>query len=379
MLRMRCHRAARRSRSCLVAVLVVLALGSSSSLARADPSFALAWRERSDAAACVTERALRNVVEEKLGRDPFVDRERADVVIEGEEVSSGARLRARVRERRRDGVVLGSREIDAETCPRLIRATGIVVALFVKASEDRGREEEEERGGPSGEGVADRDGRTEERAQAERGSPREDRAHAERPAPVTPPSASMPPPPHASAPRVATRRPFDLSLGLGGAAAVGLLPSASAAVRGVARLERAGSRWSFEWSAGYSLPQSFGSRAVRGTVSAVDQQVRACVALKQELAIRVDACGGAFWGAVVPRTVGLAERNDTWRPLAGPVAALAVQLRDGARAGRLELGMTAPVVGRTLYFQSAEAEPERLYSTGTVIVFFGASGLLSFL
>ena len=346
------------------AVLVVLALGCSSKAARADSSFALTWHERSDAPACVTEKALRAVVEEKLGRDPFLDRERAEVVIEGEEISSGAHLRARVRERRRDGVVLGSREIEAESCPRLIRATGIVVALFVKASEDR--EPEEERGG-QGEGVVVRD------------SPAELHAPSERPAPVTPPSAPTPSPPRESAPPVVPRRPFELSLGGGGSAAIGLLPSASAAVRGIARLERAGSRWSFEWSAGYSVPQSFGSRAVRGTVSAVDQQVRACVALTRPLALRVDACGGAFWGAIIPHTVGLEARNDTWRPLAGPVAALAAQLRDDARAVRLELGMTAPIVGRTLYFQSAEAEPERLYSTGTIIVFLGASGLMTIL
>ena len=312
----------------------------------------------------MTEAALRKVVVEKLGRDPFIDRERAELVIEGEEISSGARLRARVRERRRDGVVLGSREIDAESCPRLIRATGIVVALFVEASEDRAPEEE--RGDPH-ERAVDRETAAEPPAQSERS------------APVTPPSTPMQLLPRASVRPVAPRRPFELSLGLGGSAAIGLLPSASAAVRGIARLERAGSRWSFEWSAGYSFPQSFGSRTVRGTVSAVDQQVRACLALTQELAIRVDACGGAFWGAIVPHTVGLAERNDTWRPLAGPAAALAVQLRDDARAGRLELGMTAPIVGRTLYFQSAESESERLYSTGTVIVFFGASGLLTIL
>ena len=87
----------------MVAVPVVLALGCSSSMTHAHPSFALAWHERSDAQACVTEAALRKVVEEKLGRDPFIDRERAELVIEGEEVSSGARLRARVRERRRAG------------------------------------------------------------------------------------------------------------------------------------------------------------------------------------------------------------------------------------------------------------------------------------
>lgn len=342
----------------------MLALGLRTTAAHAEPSFALAWSERPG--ACVTAAALREVVTEKLGRDPFTDRERADVVIEGEEAPAGARLRARVLERGRDGAVLGAREIDADSCPRLIRATGIVVALFVKASEER--EPGDDGSGHDGP-IAGRE-------------PAEEHASERGALPVRPPP--VPPPPREQPPPGAPSRSFALSLGLGGAAAVGILPSASGALRGVARLERARSRFSFEWSAGYTLPQAFRSRAVRGTLAAVDQQVRACVDLLPERGhverrVRVDACGGAFWGAVVPRTAGLGEQNETWRPLAGPEAALAVQLREGTRAGRLDLGIAAPVVGRTFYFQGADAAPERLYSTGRVIVFLGVSGLLSIL
>ncbi|AKU95647.1 hypothetical protein AKJ09_02311 [Labilithrix luteola] len=318
----------------------------------------------------MTEAALRAVVKEKLGRDPFVDRERADIVIEGEEVSSGARLRARVRERRRDGVVLGSRDIDAETCPRLIRATGIVVALFARPPEER--EPEVERGGES-ERTVDHGARPEERAE---------RAETEPSARVIriPPSTPRRRPSGKNVPEEPRRSP-ELSLGLGGSAAVGLLPSVSAATRAVARLELPSSRWSFEWSGGYSLPQSFATRTVHGTLSAVDQQLRVCLALTERrgIGIRIDACGGAFWGAVVPHAVGLRERDSSWRSLAGPVSALAVQLRDSARAARLELGMTAPVAGRDFYFDSTEGRPERLYSTGAVIGFLGVSGLFTIL
>lgn len=352
---------------------VVLALGLRATAAHGEPAFALAWSERPG--ACVTAAALREVVTEKLGRDPFTDRERADVVIEGEEAPAGARLRARVLERGRDGAVLGAREIDADSCPRLIRATGIVVALFVKASEEREAPREPGDEGGGHEPIAGREP-AEEHAPSDRGAPPVP------PPPVRPPRAQ--PLPREQPPPGAPSRPFALSLGVGGAAAVGILPSASGALRGVARLERARSRFSFEWSAGYTLPQAFRSRAVRGTLAAVDQQVRACVDLLPERGhlerrVRVDACGGAFWGAVVPRTAGLGEQNETWRPLAGPEAALAVQLREGTRAGRLDLGIAAPVVGRTFYFQGADATPERLYSTGRVIVFLGVSGLLSIL
>lgn len=365
---MACHHAVRWSRTRGVAVLVALAAGLSSTPARADPSFALSWRERSSATACVTEAALRAVVKEKLGQDPFVDRERADIVIEGEEVSSGARLRARVQERRTDGVVLGSRDIDAETCPRLIRATGIVVALFARPPEER--EPEVERSG-EGERTVDHDARPEERAETEPPA---------RVIPI-PPSTPRRRPSRKKAPPEVPPRSLELSLGLGGSAAVGLLPSVSASARAAARLELPSSPWSFEWSAGYSLPQSFTSRTVHGTLSAVDQQLRVCLALTQRrgLGMSIDACGGAFWGAVVPYAVGLRERDSSWRALAGPVAALAVQLRDSARAARLELGMTAPVAGRDFSFDSTEGRPERLYSTGTVIVFLGVTGLFTIL
>jgi hypothetical protein len=312
----------------------------------------------------VTETALRDAVAKKVGKNPFIDRERADIAIEGEEVSLGGRFRAHVQQRDRDGVVLGSRELDVESCARLIQATTIVVALFIEPYTDR------EPAQPAQSEGAD-----------ERKVPEDDRARLQNEAPAPPPS---PHPPSATAPtqvpsRGSSRPPFDLSLGLGAAVASGLLPSASVALRGVARLEPEGSRWSFEWSAGYSFPQSFRTRAVRGTLSAVDQQVRACLAITRPAPTRLDACAGAFWGAIVPDTTGLVARDDTLRPLAGPLATLAAQLGDRTRSARLELGITAPIKARSFYFQSSEAQPERVYVTGRVIVFLGISGLFTIL
>jgi hypothetical protein len=367
----RCHRAARRLRTRLAAVCLVLALGFVSSTAWADASFALTWRAKPGVAACVTEAALRDALVKKLGRDPFTARDRADIAIEGEEVSLGGRFRARVQEKDRNGVVLGSRELDAESCARLMQTTTIVVALFIEPYTDREPEE-----------------RTQVDAARDAGARDSERAHAHIDAEAHLPVASSPAP-VPSAPSVARRSdgrvpgvaspPFDLALGFGGTAAVGLLPSASVALRGVARLEREGSRWSFEWSGGYSLPQSFRSRSVRGTFSAVDQQVRVCLSLTGVSRTRLDACGGAYWGAIVPDTTGVRERDETWRPLAGPLAALAVRLDAKPRSARLDLGLVAPKDRRSFYYESSTAEPARVHVTGRVIVFLGVSGLFTIL
>ncbi|OJY18582.1 MAG: hypothetical protein BGO98_33165 [Myxococcales bacterium 68-20] len=365
-------------------MFVMLGLGCVSSTARADASFALSWRSEPGTAACVTETALRDAVEKKLQRNPFTDRDRADIAIEGEERSSGGRFRARVKQTDRNGVVLGSRELDLESCARLFRATTIVVALFIDRGSDREPGEEPALDtAPTDDGVRLDDEEPTPSAPSSppiRIPPAASPSPPTQPPPAATPSLSVPPlpPADARAPGFA-RPPFDLSLGAGGGAAVGFLPSASAMVRGVARLERAGSRWSFEWSGGYSLQQAFRTRSVRGSFAGVDQQVRACLALNPLSRIRVDACGGAFWGAIVPETGGVREQNDAWRPLAGPLAAVAAQLRDGTRAARLDLGVTVPLVSRNLYFESSAGELERVYSSGRVIMFVGLSGLLTIL
>lgn len=335
----------------------------------ADASFALSWRSEAGAPVCVTEAALRDAVEKKLNRNPFTDRDRADIVIEGDEVFTGGRFRARVTQRERSGAVLGSRELDASSCASLIRTTTIVVALFIESEsagepgEDRAPREEPVEG-PAPEVV--------ERV------PPEHRA----PAPET---RSRPLRPRPPAPTLeASRRPFDLSLGFGGAAAVGFLPSPSASLRVVARLERPGSRFSFEWSGGYSLPQTLRDELVRGTFSAVDQQLRACLAVVPGSKLSLDACGGLFWGVVVPSTTGvnaagILERSDAWRPLVAPTATVALRLGDGTRSARFDLGLAAPPVRRAFHYATTDGEVERLYTTGQVIVFVGLSGLITIL
>ncbi len=358
---MRRRRAALRVAS---AGCVTLAVALTSSAARADASFALTWRAEPGATACVTEGAVRDAVEKKLGRKPFTGHDHADIVIEGEELLTDGRFRARLTQRARSGAVLGSRELDAQTCADLIRTTAIVVALFIEPDKDREPGDRRPREAP----IDDRppDGarlRSEVRTE---------------PMPGTRPRSGATPVP-SELPPLASRRPFELSLGFGGATSVGLLPSASIGLRGVARLEHTGARWSFEWSGGYSLPQTLREGSVRGTFSAIDQQLRGCLALVAEPKLRLDTCGGGFWGAIVPSTVGVKDGNDAWRPVVGPMGALAVELRETTRALRLDVGLTALPVRRSLYYVTSAAEPARFYSTGRVIVFVGLSGLFTIL
>ena len=306
---------------------IVVAAALAPRTALADASFALSWRTSAEP-GCVTEPALRSAVENKLGRSAFVDRDHADIVIEGEEIPARGRFRARLVQRDHGGAVLGSRELEAESCAGLLRATAIVVALVI---------EPERKGEPDGRAPGDTS--TDDASQG-------GRLHPERAQEAPGRSSDSARRPLASAPP--DRAPFALSLGAGGAAAVGILPSASMALRGVARLAHGGSRWSFEWSGGYSFAQTRREGTVRGTFSAIDQQLRACLALVAEPHIGVDACGGGFWGAIMPTTAGVKERNDAWRPFGGPMGALAVELREHARAARLELGLVGLPVRRSL-------------------------------
>lgn len=350
----------------------MLGLAFAPRVAWADASFALAWRSEAGTVACVNEAALRDAVEEKLRRKPFTDRDRADIVLEGDEFRAGARFRARVTQRGRSGAVLGSRELDAPSCASLIRTAAIVVALFIEP--DAGGEPEDD-----GKPVEER-GSTDEPLASP--APEEARAPAGggRGPPPDVRSRRPLPPRRPDAPSEASRRPFVLSLGFGGAAAVGLLPSPSASLRGVARLERPGSRFSFEWSGGYSLPQTLRDGLVRGTFSAVDQQLRACVAIV-DAKLSLDACGGLFWGAIAPTveatTAGILARSDAWRPLVGPTATASLRLRDGVRSARLDLAVAVPPVRRAFYYLTTDGDVERLYTTGQVIVFIGLSGLLT--
>lgn len=331
----------------------VVTLGSE---ARAETSFAVSWRARPGPPACVTEEAIRRGVEKKLERNPFADREHADIVIEGEESRATGRFRARLTQKDREGTILGARELDADSCESLLRTTVIVVALFIEPEGPRPRASE-----TTSEAAPNQEPEAES---TELSPPLDQRRRRPR---------ARPKPPHARPPW------FDLSLGGGIAGAIGLLPSASMSVRANARLLATRSRIGFEWSGGYSLPQTLRDGSVRGTFSAIDQQLRVCLPLLPKATIALDACGGGFWGAVIPATSGVRERNDAWRPLAGPLGALALELEQRPGALRLDLGLVVLPLKRELYYESPVGQQLRFYSTGRFVGFVGLSGLLTIL
>jgi len=354
------HRIGRRLRTLCHAACAFLASTAITSEAFGEGSFALSWRSPAGGGGCITEPALRDAVERKLGRNPFADVERADVFIEGKEIAAGhGELRARVAQRNRRGVLLGSRDIEAQSCASLLRAATLVVALIIDARSEGASREPPEPGPPE--------------------SPREapppatevDRAS-------TPP---QPPPTRAEGLRPARPSPvarspttFALALGGGAATSVGVLPSPSAIPFAFARLESR-SRWSFDWRAGYSVPQSIVRPDVRGRFAVLEQHVRACFAFVRWTTGNLDGCAGWSWGAVFPSTSGVRHGDDSARVIAGPTGSAGVELGRNGAAVRVDLGATFPFREYTFsYFDVANVR-RPLYSTQGVIFFVSLSGL----
>lgn len=323
----------------------------------ADATFGLTWRSEAKA-PCVTETALRAGVARKLGRAPFADRDRAEIVIEGEERAlDGERWRARIAERSRDGVLLGEREITAKSCESLRRAATFVVALFI----DPDREEEPTSDDEAPASVRDEAPRT-----------------------VTSPPPPRPPPPPTRSldePRPPAREPsgFDLRLGLGASVGTGLLPSVNGSLLATARLEKRRSRWSFDWTGAYSWPQTIAHGTIRGEFAAVQQRARACLALIDGAATRLEGCGGAMWGAIIPQTTGVLAASGAWRRLLGPTAALALEIRAAGRAARLEAGVDVPLGRYEFSYLSNTGQTKLFYTSGGAVVFVGLSGLQTIL
>jgi len=335
---------------------------ATASSAFGEASFTLSWRASKGRAACVTEAALRDAVERKLERDPFTATDRAEIHIEGVESSAGNGLfRARVTQRDRRGVLLGARDLKAQSCASLLRAATLVVSLIIDPNGDGGA--------PHGSTAPESE--PEPEAEPEPGPPAPPRPS---PSPLRarrrPPDARVLP-----SPRPARSHALDLSLGLGAGTATGVLPSASVRLLAIARLELAGSRWSFDWTGGYSIPQTVQDGAVRGRFAAIEQEVRACVTVIGGGPGKADACGGFMWGAVIPRTLSVDRVNDSWRVIAGPTAGLALRLRMGAARARLDVGVGLPFREYSFLYLGAAGQPKRFYSTDGVLFFVSLSVL----
>jgi hypothetical protein len=147
------------------------------------------------------------------------------------------------------------------------------------------------------------------------------------------------------------------------------------------RLSPRRSRVSFDWAGGYSFLQAMPQGSFRGAFAAVDQQIRACVAVAGWRSGKLDTCAGAVWGAVLPETRGrlLREQSDAYRPYAGPTAAVALQLWQGGNAVRLEAGAAVPLRRYTFSYLSVGGDSTHFYTTGAIIVFVRVAGLRTIL
>ncbi|AKU98772.1 hypothetical protein AKJ09_05436 [Labilithrix luteola] len=334
--------------------------------ARADVSFGLSWRP-SQGDACVDEAALRESVEQRLGRATFTESSNADILIEAEEtpVAQGE-FRARVTERDRRGNVRGVRELKAQSCPSLRRAATLIVTLIIDPHR-------------TGRPVQDPNDASEPPA-----SP-----PPEAPAPkaddVSDVPVVSPPPPlheHRAAPPSALpehrNRRWGVSLGAGAGTSVGILPSATVTVFALVRLEPSNSRWSFDWSGGYSLPQRLREGPVYADFAAVEQRLRSCFAVVRWPSNEVDACAGLALGAILPNTAGMQSGSDHWRLLVGPTAAVGFDARTGPLGGRVELGLTWGLRQHDFSYFDLANERQGLYSTKTFVFFVSLSGLGKF-
>ena len=341
--------------------IAVVTFGSRT--AHAETTFALEWR--SEKAPCVRGEAVREAVESALGRSLFVDREHADIVIDGEERRADERFRARVTQRDRTGANLGTRELEAETCAGLERMTIVVVTLFIEPS--LGREEPPPPSPPPPSPPSPRsDG--DDLAPPPPPRPRAPRStRSTKSAPGRPPSRDTQAPEHA--------RSAALHLGVGAGAALGLLPGPSMSLRGVMRLAIPRSRFTFDWSIGYSLPQSVVvDRWVRATFFAVDQQLRGCFTAARVATLELDACAGGSFSAIVPSTRGITGGDESARTLLGPTAALAARVQGAPGAMHIELGLAVPWRRRFQSYVTQSGEIRTLYASSPVIGLAGVAG-----
>ncbi len=354
-------------RTLLLASVVACGIVLVTSTASAEATFSLSWRSDTRPGGCATEASLREGVERKLGRAPFASREEAELIIEGRERALGNnRYQARIIQKNRDGAVLGERNLDAQSCAALLRGAILVVALFIDPNQNRPAED------------VPAQGRKDEAPPASEDEPPPGR---DTPPLVGPPSISphrqAPLPPAPPAPRSRSKRMppgFQVSMGLGAGAATGMLPSVNGILLGVGRLSHERSRWSFDWTGEYALPQTVVRRSVRGEFGAIQQQLRTCLGLAGWRNVTLDACGGVVWGAILPETVGVRAQSDRFRVFAGPTAATAVQFRRGESFVRLEAGAMVPQRRFMFAYIGAEGAVERFYSTSPVTFFVALTG-----
>lgn len=146
-------------------------------------------------------------------------------------------------------------------------------------------------------------------------------------------------------------------------------------LRGVMRLALPRSRFSFDWSIGYSLPQSVTvDRWVGATFFAVDQQLRGCFTAARLPTLELDACGGGSFNAIFPSTRGITGGDESARTLLGPTATLGARIHRAPAAMHIELGLAVPWRRRFQSYVTQSGEIRTLYASSPVIGLASVAG-----
>ncbi|MBX3201850.1 MAG: hypothetical protein KF850_04290 [Labilithrix sp.] len=343
----------RRGVRWLVALGASIGTLATAASARTESKFAFSWRSE-PGATCLTEDKLRAAVEKKLGRSVFASLDEAELVIEGQELRDRDRFRARVEQHDRAGREHGSRELTAETCAALERMTVVFIAFVLEP----GGAPDRTHGEPTPDARAQEPRELTEAERPARQIVPKDGATVSASETASSPSRRptvMKRPPARRAPRV------ELHAGAGAGAAVGILPRASASVRVTTRLTAQGSRLSADWSLGMTLPQIATDGAARASFAAVDQQTRGCWAWLDRAA-RIDTCAGLFFGALLPTSTNLDNRDTPALSVLGPTASLALRVTDGPATFHVELGVVAPSLRRSISYLDRDGADRTLHA-----------------
>lgn len=306
----------------------------------ASSSFALSWSPSQDR-SCVSRERLHDAIVARLGRNPFVDVDRADVVLDGRELppSTDGRQRARVDQRNREGRILGSRELDAASCAELEQSAAFVIVLIV-----------------------DHDALLRETEAAPK-PPQEAREAQEIRAPRPTLAVERPQRPSASRRSTAVRPLVQGGLGLGYGR--GLLPGGD--LGGVLTLGL--SPWRapvhFEWRGSYR--HSLGAPH-RRHFDALIQEWRACYGIGTKPVIGGAACAGGAWGAIFPGTGGLTDGDQAAKAVYGPVLALAPTLRAGAFAVVADVSLFFPRPRWAFSYEGDDGRTRPLYELDRTVL-----------
>jgi hypothetical protein len=328
---------ARRSGSFAIRVALTLLLvlagvaGLPRSALAASGSFALVW---TSSETCVSPADLEAAVLTRLGRDPFVAIDRADVVLDGRELpATSGKPRAVLEQRDRAGHVLGSRELAAASCEELKRAAAFVIVLIVDPD------------------ALLHDPATEPPKTTEPPPSRQRPRHAD----VAPPAPRRP-------------RPHARSLVLAGAGityGAGLLPGGDFGGAVMLGFTPWTAPVRFEWRGGYRRSLEAPRRREFAVLA---QEWRTCFLVRPLLALAGSACAGGVWTAIYPGTSGLTDGDQAPKTDLSPELALGSTLQIGSFGLAFDVSALFPRRRYAFSYLDNAGHPQPLHEVGRIVV-----------